>query len=270
VKLQIELSQKQTQAFQLLSDDKISVLVFGGAAGGGKSWLGCSWQIARRLAYPNTRGFICRQQIKDIVNSTFKTFKKVSNEMSVNHLWTYNDLRKTIYFSNGSELLLIEAKMKPGDAMFERLGSTEYTDGFIDEATELHFDAYDGLSSRIGREHNEEYGLIPKLLMTCNPKKTWIYNLFYKPYVNGTLDPEYAFIQSFVDDNPKISSHYKTKLEKLKSDIMRERLLHGNWDYEAEPDQLIIYEWVEACFTASQDVFSSRMCSATQNVGDVG
>lgn len=34
----------------------------------------------------------------------------------------------------------------------------------------------------------DEFGLIPKLLMTCNPAKNWVYSEFYKLAQNGTLE----------------------------------------------------------------------------------
>ena len=54
----MELSIKQTTALDLLEDKTTNEILFGGGAGGGKTALGCYWQLKMRLKYPNTRGLI--------------------------------------------------------------------------------------------------------------------------------------------------------------------------------------------------------------------
>ncbi len=43
--IKIELTPKQTQAWELLEDDHTNIIVYGGSAGAGKSWLGCLWTV---------------------------------------------------------------------------------------------------------------------------------------------------------------------------------------------------------------------------------
>jgi hypothetical protein len=40
-----EFTDTQGQAIEYLFDKKLQKILFGGAAGGGKSWVGCSWLI---------------------------------------------------------------------------------------------------------------------------------------------------------------------------------------------------------------------------------
>ena len=40
--------------------------LIGGGAGGGKTALGCYWQLKQRLKYPNTRGLIGRAVLKTL------------------------------------------------------------------------------------------------------------------------------------------------------------------------------------------------------------
>jgi phage terminase large subunit len=79
------------------------------------------------------------------------------------------------------------------------------------------------------------------MLGTCNPDKGFIYQNFYKPYKDGTLDPEKAFIQALVTDNPFISLYYIENLKSLDR-ISKERLLYGNWEYNNNDLALIEYE----------------------------
>ena len=249
--MKLRLTPKQQEAFNILLDKKTRVLVFGGGAGGGKSWLGCAWLIVMCITYPNTNWFIAREELKRLRESTYKTFLKVAVELCVTEYFTFNSQYNFIKFSNGSMIYLLECKGKPGDPMFERFGSTEYTGGFLEEGSEVMYDAMEALLDRIGRQYNDKYDIFAKILVTCNPKKNWIYHMFYKPSLDGSLPVHYSFIQSLVDDNYLIESQYKEILENKQDGVQKERLLYGNWNYEDEPDQLIEFEWLEKCFYSS-------------------
>ena len=70
-------SWKQHLAWLALEDGFTEEVVYGGAAGGGKSFLGAAWKIYRRLRYPGSRGITGRTVMKDIKESTLVTFFKV-------------------------------------------------------------------------------------------------------------------------------------------------------------------------------------------------
>lgn len=223
------------------SDRKHKYVLYGGGAGGGKSWFGVTWLMGMCLVCPKVRFFIARNELKKIKKSTFVTFQKVSKVYGVNDLWSYNDKYSQIEFKNGSVIDLIEVKYKPSDPEYEDLGSTEYTGGFIEEGSEIDFGAFEVLTSRIGRHLNKEYSIPAKILITCNPKRNWLYQEFYKPWKDGTLPQTHAFVQSLVTDNPQIDSEYIKNLEQIKNKSKRERLLNGNWDYDDNPN--LLYEY---------------------------
>lgn len=50
------------------------------------------------------------------------------------------------------------------------------------------------------------------------------------------------FIPALVTDNPKISPDYIDNLHKLKNKVMKERLLHGNFEYDDTPGRLHSYD----------------------------
>ena len=140
-----------------------------------------------------------------------------------------------------SKFIFMDLSHQPNDPNYERLGSLEFTGAFIEEAAEVEQKAKEVVFSRIRYKLNE-FGIIPKLLLTCNPSKNWLYSEFFKPSREGKL-PEYkAFIQALVTDNPHISEHYILSLKRLKDKILRERLLHGNWEYEESDLALFIYD----------------------------
>jgi phage terminase large subunit len=58
--MQIKPQPKQAQAWIKLLDKTTKYVVFGGAAGGGKTWLGCEWLLSMCLTYPGSKWFIGR------------------------------------------------------------------------------------------------------------------------------------------------------------------------------------------------------------------
>ena len=237
---QQRVNYKQLLAYRHLADPRIRYVVYGGAAGGGKSWLGCDWLMRCCWAFPKTRWFVGRNNIKDSRESVLVTFGKVADS------YGFTDYRITddgIKFTNGSEIVLLDLTFYPQkDPLFERLGSKEFTGGWIEEAGEVHYMAYEVLKSRIGRHLNEEYGLEAKMLITCNPKKNWLYKHFYKPHIDGTLPKDCAFVQALVYDNPFITPDYIRTLESIGVKSIRLRLLLGKWEYESNANQLADYD----------------------------
>jgi hypothetical protein len=235
----IDLLPKQIQALKALTDTETDEILYGGAAGGGKTWLGCEWMLWNCLAYPGTRWAIGRHHLKQIRESTVVTFRKVCKKHGIPpEWWKYNEQSVHITFSNGSELIGVEMMHRPGDPEFDGFGSTEYTGGWIEEGGGVAAKAREVLGTRVGRHRNDEYGIGGKLLVTGNPSRNWMYREFFKPAKTGQLPAQKKFIQSFAHENEKRESGYLERLEKLTGQT-RQRLLLGNWDFEGDPDQII-------------------------------
>ena len=187
--VELKPTKKQHQAFQKLFDDKTREVYFGGAAGGGKSYLGALWLIQNCYRYPGTRWFIGRNELSRLKKSSYVTFQKACTNLGIPRSdWRLNGQDNFIEFNNGSVIDLLDLVHKPSDEMYERFGSLEYTGGWIEEAGEVNETAYEVLKSRIGRYRNDDYDLYPaKLLVTCNPKKNWLYREVYKPWKEKRL-----------------------------------------------------------------------------------
>lgn len=144
----------------------------------------------------------------------------------------------------------------PSDPNFDELGSLEITDAFVDENNQIVEKAWNIVKSRI-RYKLDDYGLIPKMLGSCNPAKGWIYSRFYKPSREGSLDKDKQFIQALVTDNPDISVHYRNNLLGL-DQASKERLLYGNWEFDNDKSTLIRYDKIV-------DLFSNSFVSGSDN-----
>jgi len=246
---------RQSEALKFLSvDSDVETILYGGAAGGGKTMLGCMWQILRRLKYPGTRSLIGRAKLDTLKKTTMATFFQVANEIGLKagEDFIYNQQSHIIKFSNGSEIILADLFLYPSDPMMTDLGGLEITDAFIDEATEITEKAYSIVSSRIRYKLNE-FGLKPKILLTCNPSKGWIYNQFYLPYKNQNLPEHRAFVQALPGDNLYLPESYVTSLTRL-PEADRKRLLEGDWEFDNSSDRLYMYDELMRCFREPMNV----------------
>ena len=236
------LTNRQTTAIDYLEDNITTEVGYGGGAGGGKSMLGCYWQLKQRLKYPQTRGLIGRAKLKTLKETTLQSFFEVAKMQGVKNgvHYNYNQQSSQINFKNGSVILLKDLFFYPSDPEFDELGSLEITDAFLDESAQIVRKAFNTVQSRI-RYKLDENDLIPKILWSSNPNKGWNYSEFYLPYKKGTLKDYRQFVPALATDNPFISKHYIDNLNKLPKN-QKERLLYGNWEYDDDPTLLIDYE----------------------------
>jgi hypothetical protein len=233
-KPKIKLTPRQSQAFKLLQDNHTTEVLYGGSAGGGKSFLGCLWIIQNVIKYEGTRWLIGRARLKTLKETTLKTFNEILNMigMEEGYDYSYNSTSSQFSFRNGSEVILKDLFYYPADPNFDQLGSLEITGAFIDEANQITKKAKDIVTSRI-RYKLDENNLIPKVLMTCNPARNWVYGDYYKPHRDGNILPYRAFVAATAGDNPHLSKHYLDNLDKL-DDVDKNRLKYGNWEYAEE------------------------------------
>ncbi len=247
----IEPTIKQHYAYQKLWDRITRFILFGGGAEGGKSWLGNEWLITNCYRYPGSKWFIGRKELKDIMATTYITFQKVC---AFHHIpqsdWHLNGEYNYIQFRNSSRIDLLDLKPKPTDPEFQSLGSLEFTGGWVEEAGEVEFKAFDVLKARVGRWKNDDFGLTPpKILLTCNPFQNWLYRLFYKPFKKGELADGYAFIQSLYNDNPYTAKGAEERLNQITDPVTRARLKEGLWEYDSSEGALMNYDAIVDLFT---------------------
>ena len=62
-----------------------------------------------------------------------------------------------------------------------------------------------------------------------------------------------AFIPALATDNPYLPKAYVQSLKKLKDKVMKQRLLYGNFDYDASPGRLYEYDEILGMFNRRSD-----------------
>lgn len=210
------------------------IILGGGSAGGGKSYIGCCWLVLSCMQFEGIRMVVARKVRKTLLESTWVTLKNVLKEWGLKQDVNYhiNNLLFTITFWNGSEIIAMDLTPSPQDPDFNSLGSLEITGGFVDEVSEVSEKAIEVLASRIRYKIADTF-IVGKMLLSTNPCVTWVRSTFVMDD-NGdpvTLPKGYRYIPFSLFDNPneKFRSIYYNKLIKLRNKTDRDRLLYGNW-----------------------------------------
>ena len=256
--LDIEFKSKndrQIDAAEAWLNDEIEEILYGGAKGGGKSFLGASLIFGDALIYPGTHYFIAREEGIDLRKFTIPTVHEVFRvgfQISLDKYTKYNGQDNYFELHNGSRVYLLACKEVPSDPLYESFGSMQMTRGWIEEAGEVAEAAKNNLWISIGRWRNEEYGLKKKLLMTANPKKGWMKRDFVDPWKDGALPKSRIFIPARATDNAYLSDDYRNTLKNQKDVVARQRLWEGDWDYDEDKDSLV-------SFDALSDTFSNTV-----------
>lgn len=236
-------NDKQKQAFRyLLWHPEITEIWYWWAAWWWKSYTWVSWQWMMCNKYPWYRGFLWRQELKRLKQTTLATYFKFLWDYNIpeSQKWTYNAQDSVIRFNNGSEILLLDLAYLPSDPLYTRFGSLELTGWYIDESAEIDAQCISILSTRVWRWKNEEYWLAPKIMEWFNPDKWHVYRRYYKPDKDWLL-PEYrVFIPALATDNKRLPKSYIEQLEKT-NEVTKQRLLYWNFEYDDTPWRLFDY-----------------------------
>ena len=246
-------NRKQYECIKEWYNDDTDEILYGGAKGGGKSFIGCSLIFADALMYAGTFYFIARKQLNDLRKFTIPSIHQVLNGWGIpQEAWKYNGKDNYYELYNGSMVFLLDCKYMPSDPQYQRFGSMQMTRGWIEEAGEFGYDSYSNLKISIGRWKNREYDLKGKLLITANPSKNFLYKEFYTPYKEGTLNKRRAFIQALPYDNKMLPKEYIQNLENTLRGAEKQRLLNGLWEYDDDPNALCDYDKILAIFNNDQ------------------
>jgi hypothetical protein len=179
-KVDIEFSQKQSEAYEYLSQhDKALELLYGGAKYGGKSWFGADFMYLeavrlikahniKRRANPIPIGFMGRKVGKDFYDTTFETWKKA--------------IPGGCYRLKGSPPeVIIENRVKYFTGGLDRqetvnkFNSAELAVYFIDQAEETQKDDISLLRAATFWRLAINGRKIPgKGLLTANPAQCWL------------------------------------------------------------------------------------------------
>lgn len=230
---------RQTVAHSTLVDE----LLYGGAAGGGKSRFARAEALAFGLQVAGSATLILRRTFKDL-NRAGGMIQGLRMEVP-RELGTYNGTDHVLTLRNGST---IELGYLASDADVTNYQGAEYQLIIVDEVTQQTEFRYRYLLSRLRAsgplaERMARAGLRPRMIATGNPGGIghgWVKSRFIDPAPAGVAwrpapsleDPDpgvRCFIPAKVTDNHHIDDGYVRKLNALPEDERR-ALRDGDWD----------------------------------------
>jgi phage terminase large subunit len=227
-------TDKQQQFIDACFSGTYKFLFYGGAAGGGKTYVGLAILILLCKFFPHSKWHVIRKDKTKLVLNTIPIFHRL-----VPKRFLIKFVGEVAYFANGSQIHFIgEGYDRDKDLTW--MDGLE-TNGFLfEEVQELHKKTFDKSGLRAGRNILPD---MPPILVICtgNPSQNWSKDVFVEPHTAGILKPPYFFLQSLMTDNPNLPSQYVEGLNTLDS-ITYQRYVLGNWDI-LDVDKPFVYGW---------------------------
>jgi len=273
VQLQAERTTRQRQAWEALDDPAVRRLMYGGAKGGGKSWLLCTWLFTQVWAImvqaklvpsknPPHVAWFGRKQATDLTGTTLQTWREVIPE-------EYYELRgaterdpKHILIANR---IAIDYGGLDKQENINKFNSAEYIIIAVDQAEEITKDdistvrgslrmiLYDKAGNPVvprddkGKVLLDQYGKPYKHwpykeLYTANPRQCWLKDDFImNPAKNA------RFVPALPTDNPHLPDDYLETLNDAfghRPELLR-AYKDGDWSAIEGAEQIIKNIWIE-------------------------
>ena len=215
--------------------DKHRYVAYGGARGGGKSFIALWMSILLALAYPGISICIVRKTLDELRNNYIYKMVPILYRIA-----RYNKSEKIFIFPNGST---IKFEYCACESDLDHFQGAEYDVMFIDEACLLLAEWIDKIDACTRGVHfDPETGLLIErkfpnrtyyMLNPGGPSHAYFKRLFIDRRYEGDEVPEnYSFIQALVTDNKVLMEQnpdYINTLRKLPPKI-RKAWLEGEWD----------------------------------------
>lgn len=225
------------QKFHKLSREKVNAILYGGAAGGGKSAALTMEAVHNAVNFPGMRIACIRRTYNELNESFLAEVAKRGWIGAFGARWNATD--HILRFPNGS---IINFTYAENEKDASRLLGGEYQMFCIDEASLMAPSVIQRIEERLrsGRRDLPVIGM----RMATNPggvSHTYLRKRFINPTNHGKIiyidDEErtIAFIPAKVDDNPHVDKGYIKVLNAIPDPQRRAAMRDGDWD--AAPGQ---------------------------------
>jgi len=273
MKIDFEPNKKQFEMLQAFDAPKITEVLYGGAASGGKSYGLCAMHILKSIEFKGIRSVIGRKELKNLKATTLQSFLKVASAWNLKkgQHFEYNQTESVITFFNGSQILLRALPYLPNDPNCEYLGSLEITFASIDESGEVVEKVASVLHSRCGRWLNEQFKIDPMLYHYSNPSRNHLFRNFYQADKNGTLEKNRLFIPALITDHDKKYKDfdpikYAEHLRQTLNFADYQRLVLGKWEFDDDPNALTTFTAINQAFDYVQPETNSGSMYITADI----
>jgi len=248
--MKFELSEKQTEAWDILEQPDVRSLLFGGAKGGGKTILGCLWSywMAKNIQknykvgkrkFPIPVGFMGRKRGVDFSDTTLETWKRFIPSQN----YRIREQEKEIILDGGGVKLVYGGF--DDQKTIQKFNSAEYGFFFIDQAEEITRDEIATLKATLRLKIDGKV-IPPKELLTANPSVCWLKDEYISTSTEGK-----KFVSALPSDNENLPEGYIQQLMdafKHRPELIQ-AYLYGSWDALAGADIVIRDIWVKNAYT---------------------
>ena len=242
--LALDIPYTPTPKQLLFHTTSANEVLYGGAAGGGKTKAIVMDALMRVLRYPGTSAYIFRRTYAELEDTVISEALASYPE----RLYSYNKSRHEMTILDpgtrqptGSKILFRHCQNE--DDRFKYQGA-EIQWLYLDELTHFTQTIYEYLCTRLRAK--KALGVVPVVRCASNPGGIghgWVKHRFvdagrymelvvqktYSKAINKTKTTVTQYIPALATDNPYITQDYIFELER-KPEALREALLYGHWD----------------------------------------
>ena len=233
----VQIQYSPTPKQKIFHASPANEILYGGAAGGGKTKALIMDALFRTLKYPGTTAVVFRRTFPELEDTDIKE-ARASYPSSIA---TYNAGRREFKLINGSMILFRHCD-NAADRF--RYSGIEIQFLYFDELTSFEQEVYDFIKTRLRAK--KSLGVTPIVRSASNPGNIghgWVKKMFVDagPYLSIQTQEIYSetlhkskiirtqYIPSLAKENPFITDDYIFELEQ-KPPALRDALLHGDWN----------------------------------------
>ena len=217
---------KQEEFIEAVLSGKYSLLTYGGAMGGGKSYVCLACAIILARFYPKSKWVIIRESLPTLKLTSIPTFWKIA---PTNFIKSFNQSEHVVTFNNDSQIIFM-AENYVQDKEFDRFKGLEVNGFVLEQIEELQEGLLDVCFIRAGR-HAVDPMPPPMILANLNPTLMWPRKRIYDKWLANKLPADWFYLSAKITDNPVLvnNERYMSNLMNL-DDTTKSRLIDGDWD----------------------------------------
>ena len=233
----VTINYQPTPKQAMFHASKANEILYGGAAGGGKTKALIMDALFRCLKNPGTTAVIFRRSYRELEDTDIKE----AQASYPDGLATYNAGRHEFVLVNGSKILFRHCE---NEADRFKYSGIEIQFLYFDELTSFEQTIYDFIKTRLRAK--KSLGVVPIVRSASNPGNIghgWVKKMFVDagPYMEIQEQEIYSetlhksrkirtqYIPALATENPFITEDYIFELEQ-KPEALRKALLTGAWD----------------------------------------